>query len=125
MKKLIIGLLFCSVAYGAVNIAFNIPDAYATKLLDAFTAQDNCHVVITFTGTGDNDGYSAQIDIGPNKMTPKDPNESNQAYGKRRIGLIIDAVRLAHEKKLKQDIRAAYEANAPAIDMNEPNGIGE
>ena len=125
MKKLLLGLLFVSIAYGVTTVTYNISDAYALKLMAAFTAQDNCHVVITFTGTGDNDVYHAKMDISPTLMTPKEPGESNQAYGKRRIGIIIDAVRLAHEKKLLKDTRDTYMASAPSVDVNEPNAIGE
>lgn len=125
MKKLPLIVLLIATAASAATITFNIQQAYAQRALTAFTAQNDCHVVITLTGTGANDGYSAQMDIGPHRMTPKDPNETTEAYMKRRIGLIIDAFVLAHEKKLKLDAKAAYEANAPTIDVNEPNGIGE
>ena len=130
MKKLALVLITATVASAATQITFNINDTYGLKLLTAFIAQDNSHVTITFRGSqgaGDpnQEDYAAQIDINPNTMSPKQPGETNAQYVKRRVSLIIDACRLAHEKKISQDARDLALAAVPPIDVNEPNEIGE
>ena len=130
MKKLALVLITATVASAVTQITFNINDTYGLKLLAAFEAQDNSHVTITFRGSqgaGDPEAedYSASISINPNLMLPKQPGETNAQYVKRRVSLIIDACRLAHEKKISQDAWELALAAVPAIDVNEPSEIGE
>ena len=120
-------LVLATVAYGATQISFSLGDAYAQKLLTAFLAQDECHVTMLFRGSQNAadpnvPDYDARIDF---RTPARDPNESLQIYAKRRIGLVVDAMRLAHEKKILQDALDVYWANAPVIDVNEPNDIDE
>jgi len=122
-KRMVIILLLSPAVLWAMQ--FNMKKSYRDTLLAAFIAQDHTHVAITITGTGENDGYSAQIDIGPHLMTQQDPNENDQLYLKRRVGLIVDAFVKAHEKKLKQDAVKTYLESAPGLDVNEPDGIDE
>jgi hypothetical protein len=124
MKKIIIViLLFSSVAVAVTTITYNIPDNYGVKLLDAYIAQSDARVRIEIrgnkgTGSEGTEYYHAILDF----RTPVyDPNVPHAAFVKRRTALFVDALRVAHERKLKVDSYEEYIAGAPSVDVNEPD----
>ena len=114
-------------AYAATSISFNIKAAYALELLTAFDVQDDAHVHITIRGSQNAadpnvPDYFAQVDF----RTPvRDPNHTDVQYAKKRIALIVDAFRCAHENKLNEDVRSEYYTSGPVFDPNVPSGIVE
>ena len=127
-KALICIILICaSTANAATSISFTMSQVYAVKLLQAFEAQDDCFVTITFRGSQNAEDpnepdYSAGIQF----RTPvRDPADTAQVYAKKRIALLIDAVRLAHEEKLFQDALKVYNMNAPVSTVEDPNTVVE
>lgn len=125
--SIIIATWFVVLASGATTISWNIRNSYGAKLLAAFEAQDESHVSISFRGSQNAinpnaPDYAASIDF---RTPARDPNDTNTQYVKKRVSLIIDAIKLAHEKKLLEDVKRIYHANRPSIDVNEPNEIGE
>lgn len=129
MKKsiILIALVLASVAYATVTTSFNITDAYATKMLAAFLAQDGCSVQIQIRGEPDPEDpnvapYVANIDF---ELVAKDPNEGQAAYGKRRISKIISAFVQAHQRKLLVDARRTYINGAPSTAVDPPDAVEE
>jgi hypothetical protein len=122
MKKLIAVIIIgtCSVVYAVTTITYNIPDDYGKELLAALIAQSDAHVSIEIRSHAPNpeDEYDCRIDF----RTPAyDPNVAPDVFVKRRIALFADALKVAHKKKLKEDIRDEYYKNAPLVDVNEPD----
>lgn len=126
MKKyglLIAVVLTAGIAFGVTTITYNIPDVYGADLLAALIAQSDAHVRIEITGSQgagnpDVEDYRAILDF----RTPVyDPNVANAMFVKRRIALFADALRIAHQRKLKNDIRETYLEAAPGVDVNEPD----
>lgn len=127
MQRLLIGLLLVAVASATTTITYNIRNDYGLELLAAFEAQADSHCTITFRGSQnaeepDVPDYAASIDF---RIPTRDPGYTDAQYVKRIAGLIIDAVKIAHEAKLQNDIRDAALAEVPIVDVDEPNEIGE
>jgi hypothetical protein len=123
MKKyiLITVLLMASTAFATVVVTFNVSDSYAQKMLTAFAAQDDSNIQIEIIGSQGASGgqdYRANLSF---RTPARDPNDSDLVYGKKRIGLLIDAFVKAHERKLKVDAWKAYNAAAPSVKVGQPD----
>jgi hypothetical protein len=125
MRKLaiLITLLIANTAPAPTVITYNIPDVYGLKLLEALEAQSDSNVVIRITKVDKSGGeprvtYFADISF---DLPERDPALSNGDFVKRRMARFADALRLAHEKKLLQDIRKTYLAGTPSVNVNDPD----
>ena len=125
MKR--IAIIFCivSVVSAATQITYNISNAYGSRMLAAQTEYDGAHCIILIErkrsiGPHQVQDYTTRYEF---DFPERNPQLTDPQYIKRRVGRIVDAFTLAHEQKLLIDAKATYNANAPSIDVNEPNGI--
>jgi hypothetical protein len=125
MKRIILALFIVTVGSAAFQITYNIPNKIALPMFAAFTAQQDSFITIQVQGSQgagnpDVEDYSLTFSF---RTLPRDPNDNNELFVKKMGGRILQAFSLAHEQKLLIDIQDTYTANAPSIDVNEPNGI--